>query len=208
MRTPTEYELNQLMHLYDPVKAHEYYLKNRELTGRKKAKPKMHTYEDGSSVTVAENRRRSITAKTGIDPRTGKTREQIAKEARAKLRKALSEQIDRLDERLKKLEAKIREMEQKDASENRKGKAKKERAAKEKDKPKSAAEKAKDARENEKYRDKHKQELKSKAKKASNKSGGGKKDSSKKKATVGDYKALATKVKGQIAVAKQKLAAL
>lgn len=190
MRTPTEVELQHFSAGYDPVKAREYYLRTRKLKGRKK----------GSS-----------TAPSGRDPRTGLSKEQIQKNARAKQRKELSERIARLDGKLKQLEAKIREMEHKEASEDRKGKAKKERAAKERDKPKSAAEKAKDARESEKYRDKHKQELKAKAKKASNQSGGGsdkKKASSKKSTTLGDLKTLATKVKGQIAVAKQKLATL
>jgi hypothetical protein len=209
MKTPTRYQLEySLSHIYDPVKAREYYLRTRELKGRKKAKPKMHTYEDGSQVTVAENRRRSITAKTGIDPRTGKTREQIAREARAKARKRLSEQVGRLEDRLKKIEDRIREMERKEDSEDRKSKAKKERSAKERDKPKTAAEKAEDAREAKKYRDKNQQKLKSDRKKDSKSGGGSSKKGSGQKATVGDLKTLATKVKGQIAVAKQKLAAL
>lgn len=210
MKTPTRFQLEYgLAHFYDPIKAHEYYLKNRELTGRKKAKPKMHTYEDGSSVTVAENRRRAITAKTGIDPRTGKTRAQIAKEARAKAKKQLTEQVGRLEDKLKRLDAKIAEMEREASSGDRKSKAKKERARKEAEKPKTAAEKAKAARESEKYRDKHKQELKNKDKKSSSKSGGGSKKKGDGKAkTVSELKTLATRVRGQLAVAKQKLAAL
>jgi hypothetical protein len=205
MKTPTEFELKQLAHFYDPVKAHDYYIKNRDLKGRKKG---THTYEDGSTVSAAENERRKITARTGIDPRTGKTRQQIAREARVKLRKKITEQVGRLEDKLKKIEDKIRELEHKESSEDRKGKAKKERSRKEAEKPKTAAEKAKDARESSKYRDKHKQELKSKAKK-DGKSGGGKKDGkSSGKVTLEDYKVLATKVKGQIAVAKRKLAAL
>jgi len=186
MQAPTELELQHIGSLvsnYDPVKAHEYYERTKKLKGRRR----------GSSV----------------DPRIGKTMGQISKDARAKQRKELAARIQSLSRKLQKLEAKIREMETKEASEDRKGKAKAERAAKEADKPKSAAEKAEAARESEKYRDKNQQKLKSEAKDA--KSGGGSstdKQAGSKKASVSDLKALATKVKGQIAVAKQKLAAL
>jgi len=187
MRTPTDHELD-LVHawaasIYDPVKAHEYYERTKKLKGRRR----------GSTQ----------------DPRTGKSMGQISKDARAKQRKELAARIQSLSQKLQRLEDKIREMEAKEASEDRKGKAKKERAAKEANKPKSAAEKAEAARDAEKYRDKNQQKLKSEAKDA--KSGGGAakdKKSGSKKATVSDLKALATKVKGQIAVAKQKLAAL
>jgi len=132
------------------------------------------------------------------DPRTGKTRAETTQ------RKELAASIQSLSKKLPQLEAKIREKEKAAASENRKGKAKKERAAKERDKPKSAAEKAKAVRESE-------QELMHKAKEASGKSGGdsfSKKKPESKTSSVSELKALATKVKGQIAVAKQKLAAL
>jgi len=178
MLTPTEFELQ---HVYDPVAAREYYLRTRKLKGRQPG--------------------------AGDDPRTGLTRGQIASNAKTRQRKELAARIQSLSKKLDRLEAKIREMESKAKSEDRKGEAKKERAAKEADKPKTAAEKAEAARESEKYRDKNKQKLKNQAKQASSKSGGG---SSKKSGTktVTDFKALATKVKGQIAVAKQKLAAL
>jgi Tfp pilus assembly protein FimV len=184
MKTPTEYDIERLVHLgYDPVKAHEYYMRNRKLKGRKK----------GSSQ----------------DPRTGKTRPQIHKDAKARQRKELSAAINNLERKLQKLEALIKKKLHAEASENRKGKAKKERAAKEKDKPKSAAEKAKASRENEKYRKKNQQKLKTKAK---GKSGGGSSKGSKtggaSKHSVTELKSLATKVRGQIQVAKQKLAAL
>jgi len=188
MLTPTEEELHELLHValgYDPVKAHEYYLRTRKLKGRQ--------------------------------PGSGKQPEGFAKananrhdSAKAKQKKELAARIQSLSAKLSKLEALIRKREHEAASEDRKGKAKKERAAKEKDKPKSAADKAKAARENEKYRKKHHQQLKTKAKQASNKSGGGSSSKDKKstKHSVSELKALATKVRGQIAVAKQKLAAL
>jgi hypothetical protein len=209
MRTPTEYELKHGP-LYDPVKAHQYYLRTRQLKGRRKG-----TAEDYDVDSRAENRaqqRRALAKVNGADPRTGKKMGQIHREARARQRKELTQQVDRLQARLGKLEALIQKRETEATSEDRKSKAKKERASKEREKPKSAAEKAEAARESEKYRKKHKQELKNEAKDASDKSGGGsssdKKKSGLKRRSTEDLKAMATKVRGQIAVAKQKLAAL
>jgi hypothetical protein len=94
---------------------------------------------------------------------------------------------------------------------NAKSTAKKERSTKDKNKPQTAAEKAKAARDATQYRKKHHQELKTKAKRDSGKSGGGsssKKTDKPKDMHIADLKALATKVRGQIAVAKHKLAAL
>jgi hypothetical protein len=207
MKTPTEFELQQLMHrlAYDPVKQHEYYERTKKLKGRKKASSDV----TGFVARAVERAQRSVAK--GPDPRTGKTKEQIHKDARAKQRQELSEQIQGMEQRLQKLQALIKKREHEEASEDRKGKAKKERAAKEKDKPKTAAEKAEAKRDSEKYRDKHKQELKSKRKKDDGKSD----DSSKKKSggksgkhTVAELKVRVAEVKGQIQAAKQKLAAL
>lgn len=206
MKTPSEFEVEMLHanHGYDPVKAREYYLRTRELKGRKKGSQKV-TYEDGSVGTKAEARGKV----KWTDPRSGKTMKQIKSEARIKQRKELGEAIQKMEGRLKNLEALIKERASKEKSEDRKGKAKKERAAKENEKPKSAAEKAKAARENEKYRDKNKQKLKSKADKDGKSGGSSKSKTGKgKKSSVSELKSLATKVRGQIAVAKQKLAAL
>ena len=200
MREPTEYELQHLAALnstYDAVKAHEYYERHKKLKGRRR----------GSRDRPAGRDRRG--AQPSGFARANQRRHEGAKH---KQRRELAARIHSLEGKLKKLEAKIREMEHKEAREDRKGKAKKERAAKERDKPKSAAEKAKASRESEKYRKKHKQELKTKE--ASKKSGGGSSSDKKKKKSgssttkVSQLKTLATKVKGQIAVAKQKLAAL
>jgi chromosome segregation ATPase len=185
MLTPTEFELR---HLYDPIKAHAYYLRTRQLKGRRR----------GSGVQpvgfARANARRSA-------------------EAKPKQRRELQARIRSLETKLQKLETKIRQMEAKEASEDRRGQAKKERAAKEREKPKTAAEKAEAAREAKKYRDKNQQQLQNKAKEASTTSGGGssskaKTKSSSKSSSLTELKALATKVRGQIAVAKQKLAAL
>jgi hypothetical protein len=193
MRTPTDLERDTLVHLYDPQKAHEYYLKNRELKGRK---PGQGEDASGGDRPNAQG------------PLAGKTKMQIAKDARTKQRHELAAAVTGMEQRLQKLESMIRKKEAALKRSDQIQKAKKNKAAKEKDKPKTAAEKAKASRENEKYRDKHKQSLKSKAKKDH---GGGKKDgkdSGSHKHSISELKSLATKVKGQLAVAKQKLAAL
>lgn len=198
MRTPTEYELQHLLTgIYDPLKAHEYYERTKKLKGRQR----------GS--TSSPTSRRSGSSQ---DPRTGFTREQIHLQAKARQRGEIKAAIGRMEKKLKAVEALLRKKEHEAAAEDRKGKAKKERAAKDRDKPKTAAEKAEAARDSKKYRDKNQQKLDSKANEASTKSGGGKssdkKKSGSKKASIADLKALVTKYKGMIAVAKQKLAAL
>jgi hypothetical protein len=197
MRPPNEFELQHMVlggaiGAYDPVKAHEYYERTKKLKGRKRGQ-----------VQTSNGRVPS----RGRDPRTGKRMDRIQKEARAKQRKELSTRIQSLSNKLNKLEAKIRELEHEEASEDRKGTAKKERAAKEADKPKSAAEKAEAARESKKDRAKNQQQEKSKETSADSGSSSDKKSGSK-TGRVSELKTLATKVKGQIAVAKQKLAAL
>lgn len=193
MQAPSELQLSQLSHMYDAAYARQYYLRTRKLKGR----------QPGQAVVKA-------TASTnGHDPRTGKTKARIHNEAVARQKKEISGQIKNLEGKLGKLETLIREKLHKEASEDRKSTAKKERAAKDADKPKTAAEKADVARQNQKYRDKNQQKLKNDRKEDS-KSSGSSKDTKAKKSgpSVSDLKALATKVRGQIAVAKQKLAAL
>lgn len=184
MKTPTEYDIERLMHFaaYDPAKAHQYYEKHKRLKGRKRG-------------TAQENRKSRHVSH------------------RNQQKKKLAEAIQSLETKLHKLEATIRQKEHAEASENRKAKAKKERAAKENTKPKSAAEKAKAARANEKFRKKNQGVLKSKAKRNAAKSGGGSStgktgSASSSKHAVTELKSLATRVKGQIAIAKVKLAAL
>jgi hypothetical protein len=189
MKTPTEYDVEKLMHVYDPAKAHEYYMRVRQLKGRKKG------------------------SKDPFKPPTGKPRRKgDHKTAKAKQRKELAAAIQTLEAKLSKLEKLIQKKKHAEASENRKGKAKKERSAKAKDKPKSAAEKAAVNRENEKYRKKNQQKLKTKSKSGSGTSGGGSSKSKTKakgsQQEVEKLTGLATKVRGQIQVAKQKLAAL
>lgn len=195
MQTPTEFELQHLFdELYDPVKAHQYYEKHKKLKGRKQG-------QAAETTAVAK-------ARSGADPRRGKTKQAIHKNAKARQRKELATQIQGMQERLGKLETLIKKRTHAEASEDRKGKAKKERAAKEADKPKSAAEKADAARESKKDRAKHQQKQKTAAKKDD------KKDDKKKaggkggKHTVAELKVRVQQVKGQIQAAKQKLAAL
>jgi hypothetical protein len=175
MRTPTEFELQSRAggHIRS-VKAHQYYEKHKHLKGRKRGQVRTTGRKPSLNRQVSQ---------------TGKAH-QIQKGARAKQRKELSDRIQSLSKKLHQLEALIRKKEHEAHSEDRKSKAKKERAAKEKDKPKSAAEKAKAARENKQFRDKHKQELKTKAKKAASKSSGTTHDKkvSRNKSEVADFR--------------------
>jgi hypothetical protein len=192
MKTPINTELRHLAPGYDPQKAHDYYVRTRKLKGR----------QPGAAPQ---------TSGVGAERRTAPRRPHPQHSNRAKQKQELASAIKDLQLRLNKLEELIKKKEEtlkKDQSLAKK----KNQTAKEKDKPKSAADKAKAARENKKFRQKHKQSLKTKAKQAAGKSGGGshggkkaKPDSQK---SIADLKALATKVKGQLAVAKQKLAAL
>jgi len=171
LRTPTDLEREALVHLapgYDPAKAHEYYLRTRELKGRKS-----NPFDISTAFTPLKQ-----------EPEP----ERPARD-RAQQKKELQGQIQSLSKKLPKLDALIREKERRAASENLKSKARKERAAK-REKPKTAAKKAEAAR-----------ELKHKAKQDTSVSGGDKQG-------IHELKALATRVRGQIAVAKQKLAAL
>jgi hypothetical protein len=179
VQVPINTELRHLAPGYDPAKAHEYYERTKKLKGRQR----------GSDQPPAARSQRSAQAI-----------------ARAQQKADFQNSIQNLQNRLDKLEKLIREKEAVLRRDKAQAKAK---ARKEKDKPETAAEKAKAARENKKYRDKHKQELKNKAKRDSGKSGGGSKDSKKlDDMSIAKLKSLATRTRGQIAVAKQKLAAL
>lgn len=147
---------------------------------------KAHTYYDAHKKL--KGRRRG----SGDPPPSGsgvaKTNAPPRNSARAAQKKELSSRIQLLSVKLVLLDSLIQKRENDTPSGDPKAKAKKERAAKEKNKPK---------------------ELKHEVKAASSKSG----DSSEKKTadsklSVSELKNLATKVRGQIAVAKQKLAAL
>lgn len=208
MKQPTQFEIDQLMHFYDPAKAHEYYLKNRDLKGRKKAAPK----PPPGVRPAATNAIKAHPPKNSQDPRAGKTKAEIHKNSRTKQRKELAAAIQGLQERLVKLEALIKKRIHEEDSHARKSAGKKERAAKESAKPQTAAEKSKAARASKKSADKHQQSRKTQAKQAPAKSGGSssksKKSASGSEHNIPQLQSLAKKVRGQIATAKQKLAAL
>jgi hypothetical protein len=181
VRVPINTELQHLAPGYDPAKAHEYYMRVRELKGRQK----------------------------GADTVKSHVRTAQMPSPKAQQKVALQNSIQNLEGKLVKLERLIAEKEAILRKDQTQAKAK---AHQQKDKPKTAADKAKAARGSKKYKQKHRQELKTKAKRAAAKSGGGssKSGASNKPSdmSIANLKALATKVKGQIAVAKQKLAAL
>jgi len=186
MLTPTEFELQHLITGYDPAQAHAYYELHKQLKGRRPA---------------AETPPAEAAKSTEIRKKTATRNDALIR-------------VQSLELKLQKLDTLIQQKLHKEASENRKSKAKAERAAKEKDKPASAAEKAEAARESKTFRAKHQQELKTKS---SNGSSGGDStgDSTDKgdetvseSSSVAELKALSTKIKGRLAVAKQNLAAL
>jgi hypothetical protein len=185
MKQPTDDEIERLlMHwgAYDPFRAHQYYEQHKHLKGRKKGQ---------GHVTSA---------------RRNTARHPNRNSARHKQKIHLQNRVDNLQEKLGELEKLIQKKEAILRKDQVRAKGK---AHKKKDTPKTAAQKAKAARENKKYRQKHHSQLKAKGKQAGkgggHKSGTGQKTSQK---SIAELKALATKVRGQIAVAKQKLAAL
>lgn len=210
MRTPTEFELEQLVHRavdaprYDPVKAHQYYEQHKHLKGRQR----------GAAQPPPAQHRPGAVHPLPAQPRS--TKPSLRKEQQ---KAALRANITNLSQKLQELEQLIQKKEavlKKDQA-LAKSKAKKERGVKEKNKPQTAAEKAQAARDSKKYRQQHQQQLKTKAKQAAAKQpsttpgGGSSATSTAQKPSempIKALKALATKVKGQLAVAKQKLAAL
>lgn len=133
---------------YDPVKAHEYYLRTRKLHPRQKA-------AEVDKLAGREKKPVTFTIRTAKGNTVKLTAQQLA-EQRAyanrrvvQIKKKLSELSVELHKRM--AEAKKREADAK--------------------KPPTAAEKAKAARDAKQYRDKHQQELANKAKQASAKGG-------------------------------------
>lgn len=181
MKTPTEDQLNHMVGRYDPAKAHEYYMRTRKLHPRQKAAP---------PPTVAG----------GVHPRRAK-----GSSPRAKQKRELASHIQTLETKLQKLEFLIKKKEAV-LKKNAAGAKAKANANK---KTKSQI-----ALKSKQYRQKHKQALKIKAKAAAAAKGDGKGAGAKgaakpdSKKSIAELKTLATKVKGQIALAKQKLAAL
>lgn len=180
MRTPTELELSQLINGYDPGRARQSYLQ------------------------VHKGHRRS----------EGVTDEQ---------KQELAHSIQVLEGKLHKLENLIYIREHEEAKINRKSQAKKERAAKEREKPKTVAEKAETVRQLQRSKKKErvpkerdrpktiveKAEIVREVRMSKELAHGQRRaQSNSKKYSVSELKSLAIKVRGQLAVANQKLAAL
>lgn len=132
---------------YDPKKAHEYYIRTRQLKGRKKggAKP---TFGD---ATMRINDTFSV--KVGSGKTVKLTTQQLSEQRAYAAHRvgAIKKKLAVLNHELKKRVAEAK------------------KAEKEAAKPDTAAEKHDKARESKKFRDKHKQELKNKAKQAADK---------------------------------------
>ena len=124
---------------YDPVKAHEYYVRNRHLKGRRagqsqpvvspRAKSPTYTVRTVSGQTVTLSGRELAEKKAYAAKRIGKIKRRLA-ELNTILRKSMAD-----------------------------AKAKKNTAQKKASTPKTAAEKSKAAREAKKYQDTHKQKI-------------------------------------------------
>ncbi len=136
---------------YDPRKAHEYYLRTRELKGRKKGglQPAMGRKMSAKPTMGAKTAPATYTVT--VRGRTAKLTAKQLKEQKA----YAAERVTSIKKKLAQLNAELK-----------KRVVEAMRAAKEAEKPDTAAEKAESARESKQYRDKHKQELKNKGKKA------------------------------------------
>src|SRR3954462_11581343 len=174
-----------LMHAnapYDPKKAHEYYLRTRQLKGRKPGK--------GQPPPARQKGPKAAPKKhTQISDLSPQQKREMQVVARARVQKAQQ----KLNELNKKLKDKLAEAK------------KAERDAK---KPKTAAEKSKDAREAKKYRQSHKTELKTKAKAADSKKGGSSAKDGASSDSVAGLKKQIDAAKQELATAKAKQKAL
>lgn len=167
---------------YDPVKAHEYYMRTRKLKGRKKG-----TTAVPMQWTSRASRPASFTVKTA----RGTTVKLTGKELNEQ-RAYLAKRVNEIKKNLVKLNSELK----KAMAEAKAKKAKAEAKAK---RGPTASEKSKAARESKKYRESHKQVLKGKAEKAST-------TRREEKDPVAELEAKISRVKGalQAAVAKQR----
>lgn len=190
MRLPNgETLMHDAIHAYDPVKAHQYYLKTRELKGRKKGRAVLTPAKGPAKGLPAANKLLGGKQPPGVvktkpvDPKVIQKKRKQIKERIAQIRKELAD----LNARLKEKMAEAREAE-----------------AKEKAGP-TTAEKADAARESKKYRDKNAQKIANKAAK-----GAAKEKSAPEKPegdTVESLKADIANVQGRLKAAQQKLSA-
>jgi hypothetical protein len=168
---------------YNPVKAHEYYIRTRQLKGRMLGRTERTKTSDGPLVKKAG----SYTVKMPTGSSVKLTQQQLTEQ-----RAYVAERISNIKKMLSDLNSQLKE----------KMVAATEAEAKSK-KPPTAAEKADAARESKKYKAKNQQKLASKAKAAANKA-----DGSKPKAdTVDGLKRQISQVQGRLkaVVKKQRL---
>jgi len=126
---------------YDPKKAHEYYLRTRKLKGRKK----------GASQPLATARVGTTKTAPKIVPKHTQI-EQLSPQQKAELRAYAAQRVQAAQQKVTELNKKLKEAMAE--------------AKKSADKKPTAADKHEKAREAKKYRQEHKQELKTKAKRA------------------------------------------
>ena len=166
MISPEQFVLMHAAAPYDPVKAHEYYMRTRKLKPRQRSsKSDSYTVNVGSGKTVKLSAQKLEEQKAYAEHRVGIIKDKL-KGLNAQLKKKL-------------------------AAANKKP---------------TAADKSKAARESRQYRDKHKQELATKAKRAASSKPATSSKSSSKTTTVATIKKniVTTKASLKAAVAKQK----
>jgi len=142
---------------YDPVKAREYYLRTRELKGRKKGVEELpvgRRTPSSPKSSVGKNRRTQGSGSVNVTY-NGMTYALSPKQL-AEQKAYAGMRVGKIKEKIHKLESALREK----MAEARK----REQDAK---KPKSAAEKREQAKSAEKYRDRNQQKIKNQAKKGS-----------------------------------------
>lgn len=140
---------------YDPRKAHEYYLRNRELKGRKKGTQKPTMGLKSAAKPTMGVKKAPATYSVTVRGRTANLSAQQLKEQKAYAAKrvaSIKTKLDKLNAELKKRMAAAKE--------------KARESEKEAKKPDSAAEKAQSARDAAKYRDKNQQKIANQRKKA------------------------------------------
>lgn len=131
---------------YDPVKAHEYYIRTRELKGRKKANVLL-------PVTVpTTTKKKSSSYTVNLGGKSVKLSEKELAEQKASVERRITE----IKKNLAKLGDKLKEA-------MTEAKAKKAKSRRNANKKPTAAEKSEAARESKKYRKEHQQEIKSKS---------------------------------------------
>lgn len=167
---------------YDPVKAHEYYLRTRHLKGRRhgRAVPvRAHTRNlKSSSYTVKLSNGKTVTL----------TRQQLV-EQEAYAAKRVSEIKNRLAELSDKLKKMMHEAQQRKANANKKP---------------TSADKAKAAKKEKQYRQKHKQTLANKAKQAKAKKAPAKKSTHKDTVAEVQHKITVIRTRLKDAIATQR----